>query len=193
MKIVDRLTLLWIKSGHENRSLKQFLKKGGIIYSVPFLNPDGYEKYSRYNSKGIDLNRTYSQAQNRAITSEVHPFISWFEKELKQNNAQLKIAIDYHCCKSSLLLPKVLTQNSKYSRYKKIAHEMGVIFEETIKTIGFSQSILGYSPAHTAKNYWHQNHSAYSFTYEGTRQIEYLHLFKHFRFWEKIFSLAFIQ
>src|SRR5690606_4664290 len=60
LNIEDRLPEeLIARARSGSGSVASFLSAGGVLVFVPIVNPDGYESRSRYNAKGVDLNRDW--------------------------------------------------------------------------------------------------------------------------------------
>jgi predicted deacylase len=58
-QIVDRLVLDYSNGKKTLPGLEDFLEGGGLVYLVPIVNPDGYERRQRENRQGYDLNRDW--------------------------------------------------------------------------------------------------------------------------------------
>ena len=125
--IVDKLPGELLGDPKTYSRTHDFLDRGGLIYLIPIVNPDGYERVRRENENGKDLNRNFdvrryvtklAQAQRGDLVlsledlSELAAYVNGpkltepesralaeaMKVELSQSNAKLKLTIDYHCC-----------------------------------------------------------------------------------------------
>ncbi len=125
--IVDRLPAELLRAPTTYPRITELLARGGLIYFLPVVNPDGYEVVRRENDLGVDLNRDFvvrryegrlAQAERGELdySAEQLSVLSAYVKsppnpqpesralgaalrgELTRANARLKLYVDYHCC-----------------------------------------------------------------------------------------------
>jgi cytosolic carboxypeptidase protein 6 len=77
---------------NDNNLSHDFLTKYRIL-AFPIMNPDGVDLgHWRHNAGGIDLNRDWSKYHQ----PEIKNVIRFIEKELKMNNSELILGLDFH-------------------------------------------------------------------------------------------------
>tara|TARA_R110000868_G_C10964330_1_gene768914 strand:- start:4813 stop:6039 length:1227 start_codon:yes stop_codon:yes gene_type:complete len=77
---------------NDNNLSHDFLTKYRIL-AFPIMNPDGVDLgHWRHNAGGIDLNRDWSKYHQ----PEIKNVIRFIEKELKTNNSELILGLDFH-------------------------------------------------------------------------------------------------
>ncbi len=190
LNIVDRLPQALMSS--KNQSLKNFLQRGGAVFFVPILNPDGYDARRRSNMNGVDLNRDWpNPANGRRPHREIEniKLAEWVDKFIEKTQASLSIAVDYHCCVSGALL---LPWGYKRGEYMNDAdatrsEHFQTLFKNSFPKhgkVGTPPDIL-YSATGTTLDYWYDKYAAVSFTYEGNYKIEKELLKYHVDWWEK--------
>ena len=193
LNIVDRLPSALLNS--PKKSFEKYLAKGGAVFFVPIVNPDGYEKRRRGNSNWRDLNRDWPNPANnyRAFKeTESKDLADWIENYVTNNSLKVDIAVDYHCCvKGTLLLPwgfkKGEHMGTMDAGRSKLVESMFKKSFETIGGIGTPPDIL-YSAVGTTLDYWYDKYNAVSFTYEGRRNTEQKFLPNHVKWWNQIFD-----
>lgn len=161
--LLDRLIVLESLPQH----FKNFVTSGGVIFVIPQVNPDGVFRKNRFSSFGTDLNRDFRV--RRLQMQETHSLSKWIEAELKKLDAQLVLAIDYHCCVGALLYPDSAKakSNALFSRYYQ---DITSLAQKTISekiSGGVTQDFFGRKTFGTLKDYWFQKYSAISFTFEA--------------------------
>lgn len=192
LNIEDRLPKWFAEQSELKSSVANFLENGGVIYVAPILNPDGYEKRSRTNDLGIDLNRDFTviEAQVQGLKQpETSALASFLENDLKQENRTLELTMDYHCCIGGLLYPWSF-KGPTLPPEQEIKHlNIVEIMRSTIGgeiKYGTTPNILGYSAKGTSKDFYYEHFGATSFTFEGRRNREDKYFEEHTRMWELI-------
>lgn len=82
--------------------VRQFLARGGVVYVVPVVNPDGREARTYENANGVNLNRDWS-AQSQP---ETRSLVEFLEDEEVSAGTDLRLVIDYHIGIPRLLYPR---------------------------------------------------------------------------------------
>jgi hypothetical protein len=189
LNIVDRLPESFL-SNSDSR-FKNYLDNGGAIFIVPILNPDGYDRRMRRNSRNADLNRDFPNSELTMpglFHKETNNVVNWLENYIKKTNATFSVAMDYHCCNGSLLYPWSWTDqripDQDLSEHIVIGELMKKYFKDYIH--GITGEILGYYPRGTSKDFWYQRFKAKAFTFEGQRYEEKNNLSKHINWWGDI-------
>lgn len=162
--------------------MNNFLNQGGIILFAPQVNPDGVSKKRRLTSFGTDLNRDFDlqgiQMQESSLLSK------WVEKELSATNAQLLLAIDYHCCAGALVHPE---GNDSYSKYYQDALAMLNKPNQKKIKLGLTQDFFDKKNFGTLKDYWFQKYGTISLTFEATSMKKGDLVFsRHFKWWSNL-------
>lgn len=188
LNIVDRLPEALLTS--PKKSMEKYLASGGVVFFVPIVNPDGYDRRRRGNSRWVDVNRDWpNPADNkpRLKQPESAALAKWIDDYVLNNGLKVDMAVDYHCCvRGTLLLPWGYKKGehmsaSNAARSKKMEN----FFKQSFKTvgdIGTPPDIL-YSAIGTTLDYWHEKYDAISFTYEGRRNAEQKLLPNHVNWW----------
>ncbi len=125
--IVDRLPAELLRAPSDYPNVAALLDRGGLVFLLPVVNPDGYEAIRRENAAGADLNRDfevrryaarlaagelgaapYSEEERAALAAyvaapkatqpESRALIDGLSRAIRAANAQVKVFIDYHCC-----------------------------------------------------------------------------------------------
>ncbi|HXH75754.1 MAG TPA: M14 family metallopeptidase [Bacteriovoracaceae bacterium] len=192
LNIEDRLPRWFLEQTASNGTISNYLKRGGVIYVAPILNPDGYDKRARANNKGIDLNRDYTvlMAQTVGFTQpETSTLIKFLKEDLENDKRKLEVAMDYHCCIGALLYPWSFTgpvlQETDMKRHTTIADIMQAALGRDMKH-GQTPVILGYSAKGTSKDFYFEEFGARGFTYEGRRGQEDKFFDEHTVMWTNI-------
>ena len=193
LNIVDRLPRALLNS--KKKSFENYLAKGGAVLFVPIVNPDGYEKRKRGNSKWADLNRDWPNPANNHREfkqTESKDLAVWIDDYINNNKLKVDIAVDYHCCvNGTLLLPwgfkKGEHMGTMDAGRSKMVEKMFQNSFKTVGGIGTPPDIL-YSAVGTTLDYWYDKYNAISFTYEGRRNTEQKLLSNHVNWWNQIFD-----
>lgn len=184
LNLVDRLPQKLVE--HPSQELLQYLDRGGAVFFIPVMNPDGYLADQRFNANYRDLNRDFSNPKGNLsfYEPESRGLRDWVRKFLKENSSHLKITVDYHCCHQGALL----TPPEKDKRHDLVYSYLTQAFKDSRIPYGTSKQILGDTPIGTSKDYWHYYYGATAFTYEGRYQEEQEFLPEHVQWWNLIFS-----
>ena len=192
LNIEDRLPKWFAEQSEQKGPVGNFLEKGGVIYIAPILNPDGYEKRSRTNDLGIDLNRDFTviEAQVEGLKQPETSALAFFlEEDLKKEGRKLEITMDYHCCIGALLYPWSFKgptlPSEQLIKHLNIVEAMKSTVGGEIKS-GTTPTILGYSAKGTSKDFYYEHFGATSFTFEGRRNREDKYFDEHTKMWDLI-------
>src|SRR5690606_17491760 len=122
---------------------------------------------NRYSSFGTDLNRDFRVS--RLQMQETHQLSKWVESELKQLEAQLVLAVDYHCCVGALLYPDS-EESQAPELFKRYYQEITSMAQSSISskiTSGVTKDFFEKETFGTLKDYWFKKYAAISFTFEA--------------------------
>jgi len=193
LNIVDRLAKGLIE--HKSKQLDSYLARGGSLFIIPVVNPDGYDRSQRGNMRGADLNRDWPGPGKKYRRTLKHPETKllsvWLENYL-EDNIKLDIAFDYHCCADGMLLLPWGWKRKRYMsevdqlRSRKYEIMMEKYFDKP-GVIGTPPDIL-YSARGTTLDYWYDKYKAVSFAYEGRFGFEPELLENHISWWNEILS-----
>lgn len=190
MNIVDRLGPWLAANRMKSPGVERFLDAGGVVYVVPVANPDGYELNLRGTPAGVDLNRTFVAPFPQTETASL---ARWIDQDLALSGSELELAVDYHCCKGSLIYPWSRSALEPIPAEKIRAHRfVGMLMQHHIDpayTYGTTSEVLGYSADGTAKDYWYSRYGALSFTYEGEAGVEHTKFDKHTVWWDRVLAM----
>lgn len=186
MPIVNDISTFIKKNGTLNTF--DYFKTGGVLITIPKVNPDGIEKSSRYLASGEDLNRHFYHTQDsheKHLASEAYQLTSFVKDFLKETNLKLIFATDYHCCGNAALIPtKESVSNFFYKFLKETMQiEFGLDFSITNTARVFGKTFKG-----TLKDYWNQVYNIPSITFEAKSLKEIGHTQSHIKWLNKIFS-----
>lgn len=81
---------------------EDFLERGGVIYVVPTVNPDGVAARTYTNANGANLNRDWA-AQSQP---ETRYLVEYLRAEAEFSGVDLRLAVDYHIGIPRLLYPR---------------------------------------------------------------------------------------
>jgi len=146
---------------------QSFVNSGGVLLVIPQVNPDGVYRKNRYSSFGTDLNRDFRVS--RLQMQETHQLSKWVESELKQLEAQLVLAVDYHCCVGALLYPDS-EESQAPELFKRYYQEITSMAQSSISskiTSGVTKDFFEKETFGTLKDYWFKKYAAISFTFEA--------------------------
>jgi len=194
LNIEDRLPRWILENQNTSPGLAKFLKGGGVIFIIPILNPDGYDRRMRTNAHDVDLNRDFDLLpanESNFKEPESRAVANWLDREIEEDNLELKISVDYHCCADSLLFPWSYTEDS-LPQGLLLAHEIVARamqrFIDPNYTFGSTGQVLGYTPRGTSKDYYFARYNALSFTFEGQYGEENKKFAQHTLWWDYILS-----
>jgi len=193
LSIADRLPEAFLSNvKHKRGPIFEFINQGGVVLFVPIVNPDGYERRSRYNSKGKDLNRDWDvdiSGKKGFTQPETATLSQALIDQKKKLSLDLKVTVDYHCCAGALLYPWAYTSKpmasgdlSYHREYAKHAKGLNIRYG----TVG---NILGYLANGTTMDYYYESHNALAYTYEGRKRKEKKLFPQHVTWWETALSV----
>lgn len=193
LNIEDRLPEWFASTGQSKPEIRKFFQKGGTIYILPILNPDGYIKRQRENRKGTDLNRDFSvkQANHTAFRQiETRAIRDFVASEIAATGRKLALTLDYHCCIGAGLYPWSFKTSAKLppkdkDRMLAAGDIMQQVFGSEFR-IGTTPEILGYDAIGSTKDYYYENYGSVSFTFEGRFRVENKYFQDHTLMWEKL-------
>jgi predicted deacylase len=154
-------------------AIDELLARGGAIYGVPVVNPDGYIARERENSEGVDLNRDFDQlpTHDRAFTQpETRELASYIDADLGKNALELVFSLDYHCCGPSLIIPwsyeDRLPEGPDYQVFSAIGGiEKGLLGFKWGNPI----ATVGYLANNSSLDYFYAKYGTFAFAIEGRR------------------------
>lgn len=195
LNIADRLPA-WFLAG-ESETIRGFIQRGGVIYVVPIMNPDGYERRRRYNDNDFDLNRDYPLplARHAGMTQpEISNFLKFLDRDLKKDESKLMLNLNYHCCgygpRAEFLYPYAHTDlpSPHQKKFELIGKKVEKIFDQNNIASGQWGEML-YLRVGTATDYYYTVHRALAFNFEGSWGEEDKRLPQHKKMWEYLISL----
>lgn len=194
LHVEDRLPQRFIADRRSKPGVRAFFEQGGIVLIVPVANPDGYERHTRDNLNGVDLNRDFAllpagetnfrEVETRALARRI-------DHEMQDGKKRLALTVDYHCCAGSLLYPWAYSENALPKAALKAFMAIADLMLKDIDpsyTTGPTGQILGYTPRGTSKDYYYAKFGALAFTYEGSVGVEAAKFSKHALWWEHILT-----
>lgn len=157
LALTDKVAVTILRSPATYPAIERFLANGGIIYLVPIVNPDGFERWTRANAHSVDLNRDFTVNRTRTIAfsePESLALARATESWIAQDNGRFVLFFDTHCCQGvgerSLMHPwgntSTLTDGSVpaidvplYRRAGEIFTTLypGSFFGSTVEAIGY--------------------------------------------------------
>lgn len=190
--IEDKLPRWFLTVDGRLESITKFLDMGGIIYTIPILNPDGYAARRRTNANGVDLNRDFrvDRAGVKGFTQpETAMLVRFIAEDVKKWGARLSVTVDYHCCIGALLHPwSFITQpmpEADLKAHRFLGGLMQTQFGQNY-VVGTTPDILGYEAKGSSKDSYYEQFGARSFTFEGVRVLEKDKFEFHSRWWDSI-------
>lgn len=191
LNIEDRLPR-WFLENQNSPGVSLFLKKGGVIWIAPILNPDGYAVHRRENNKGQDLNRDFdmkSAGKSGFTQPETKSLIDTIKRETVSLNSALKLTLDYHCCVGALIYPWGFSETKELpaadkAEHKRLASMMLANFNGY--RAGRAIEIVNYTAVGAADDFYYESMGASAFTFEGARGVESRNFEKHTRMWDQL-------
>ncbi len=194
LNIEDRLPRWFAEAAEQPGVVANYLAQGGAIYIAPILNPDGYDRRRRANSRGVDLNRDYTVLAANVTglkETETKSLVDFLNADLALNRQRLELAMDYHCCIGALLYPWSFTGPTlsprDRDRHLAIAQTMQKNLGTELK-FGTTPLILGYSAKGTSKDFYFEHFGALGFTFEGRVGREDRYFPEHTAMWSEILA-----
>lgn len=193
--IEDHLAEHFLDNTSTMPGLSTFLAKGGIIYFIPVINPDGYVRKRRLNTNGADLNRDFDlipRSEMRFTQPETVALARYLEQDLAASQAQLKLSLDYHCCVPALITPWSYIDAQPETKDIATFHDIG----ETNRAIlgydyGNAMQTVNYLAEGSSIDYFYAKYGTLALAIEGNWWGEETQFDKHVAFWDKMFqSLA---
>ncbi|MCB0405033.1 MAG: succinylglutamate desuccinylase/aspartoacylase family protein [Bdellovibrionales bacterium] len=194
LHIEDRLPAELLRLANRESSVSKFLNAGGVLVFVPIVNPDGYERRSRFNARGVDLNRDWDvpPAGFKGFKERESAALSGALEQLRlQHGLRYAITVDYHCCAGALLTPWSYTEDDLPEPQLGHHRAIGALAHKDLGvTVGATGQVLGYTPTGTSKDYYFASYGALAFTYEGRFKTEESQMPGHLRWWEAMLDYS---
>lgn len=197
LNISDRLPREFLQGTNSTAGLKKLLAKGGVVYIVPIINPDGYEGRQRENSRGLDLNRNFvikAVGNNGFSEPETKGITDLMAKETSSLSLSLDMTMEYHCCIGGLIHPWNYNVNKKLEgdllqRKNEILSIFNPIFPGFL--VGNVRDVVNYPQGAVggSDDYYLETYQKRAFSFEGREGREHQYLAQHVEFWDKTFSL----
>lgn len=193
LNITDRLPEEFLIKKTASK-FRDFMAKGGILYMVPILNPDGFSDGARENSNGQDLNRNFTikAAGNNGFTEpETKNLTAYMAKEAQAMSFTLHASMEYHCCIGGLIHPWAYTSRAmdadQLQRHQPVAAMVKELFGYNAGTV---REIVGYDAVGGSDDYYLETYGKRSFSFEGSEGSEHQNLAKHVDLWNRIMEIA---
>lgn len=168
-----------------NSKFTEFLNQGGVLLTIPKLNPDAVANNTRYSASGHDLNRHFFESKS-SNSNEVNAFKDFLNKYIKYHKLQFVFAMDYHCCARAILTPGTRNKSHKsFYKYLKFNAKkflgQDYIVAQTFRV--FKSNFKG-----TLKDYLSSTFKAPSVTFESPDLNEKKNLTSHLNLWSSLFT-----
>jgi hypothetical protein len=182
----------FIEDGAGMPGLTAYLDRGGVIYVIPVVNPDGYESRERGNSHGSDLNRNFDippLSDQRLTEPESKALAEYVGNDLGASGLALKLTFDYHCCVPALVMPWTYKDAQPAAEDASRFNFVAQLQKDTLGYIaGNAADTVGYLAAGTTVDYFYAKYDAVGLTLEGQYGGEEAKLDKHVAMWDAIFA-----
>jgi len=193
--IEDRLPEHFLDNTTRMPGLTAFLEKGGIIYVIPVINPDGFTRKRRLNQNGADLNRDFDllpRNDARFTQPETRALADFLERDLTASGAKLRLSLDYHCCLPAMIIPWSYIDAQPEQKDQSSFHTLGGIGRSVLGfPYGNAMETVNYLAEGSSIDYFYAKYGTLSLAIEGSWRGEEGNLAKHVDFWDKLFqSLA---
>lgn len=196
LNITDRLPKAFLE-GAGNAGYQEFLAKGGVVYLVPVLNPDGYEDGARENADGTDLNRSFPirGANYRGIqASETKAIRDFVAQQVAEENVALEVSMEYHCCIGALIEPWAYKYEAPgadvQARNREVENALWAALGRSIEA-GTVHEVLDYPLTNGGSDdYYLENYGRRAYSYEGRYGREAANFNGHLRWWNELLKLA---
>lgn len=190
--IEDALAEHFLENQSTLPGLNAFLAKGGVIYFIPVVNPDGFTRKRRLNANGADLNRDFDLIPRndlRFSQPETRMLADFLERDLNASGATLALSLDYHCCVPALITPWSYVDALPETKDQATFHTLG----------GHARAILGFEYGNAMEtvsylaegssiDYFYAKYGTLALAIEGNWFGEQREFAKHVEFWDKLFQ-----
>jgi predicted deacylase len=190
--IEDRLAEHFLDDTASMPGLSAFLAKGGIVYFIPIVNPDGYVRKRRLNANSADLNRDFDlipRSDMRFTQPETVALARYLEQDLAANQASLKLSLDYHCCVPALITPWSYIDAQPETKDVATFHDIG---ETNRNTLGYdygnAMQTVNYLAEGSSIDYFYAKYGTLALAIEGNWFGEEQYFANHVAFWDKMFQ-----
>ncbi len=194
--IADRLPEYFLTNKETAPGLKRYLDAGGVIFIVPIVNPDGYDRDRRTNNNGADLNRDFALLPAREPNfeqPETAQLAEALDQEIVADDLKLEVTVDYHCCDGSLLFPWAYSRTNLPEGDLTRHRDAALLMQEHIDSryeYGSTGQVLGYYPRGTSKDYYYAKYGSRAYTFEGSYRTEDKLFDRHQIWWNSVFDLV---
>lgn len=190
--IEDRLLEHFLDNTVRMPGLQAFLQKGGIIYFIPVVNPDGFVRKRRLNENGADLNRDFDllpRNDSRFTQPETRALADFIERDLVASNAKLKLSLDYHCCVPALITPWTYIDAQPEAKDQSAFQTLGNIGRDILGfPYGNANQTVNYLAEGSSIDYFYAKYGTRALAIEGSWWGEEGNVEKHADFWDKLFQ-----
>lgn len=170
----------------DNSVFEAYIKAGGVVMTIPQINPDGVHFKSRFNIIGKDLNRDFHD-KKKSEHRETRSLKLFLDKFLVHHSLKFQFAMDYHCCATALLHPNEDSVNKDL--YMSIANISSKYLGKTY-IMSSTKKVFGKFYKGTLKDYLFNKYRVPTMTYEAPDLGEDKKLTKHLNFWKKTASVV---
>jgi len=189
--IEDRFARWVLETGISSEPIQKFFAMGGEMVFIPVMNPDGYTRDERENSKGVDLNRDFElklTGHPASTQMETKAYTAFLKNELVTTGRNLRFTLDYHCCIGATLVPWAYGKSVPLSTKDQARYELVGFLSKDILGVeaGTPWNILGYTADGSTMDYMMENYGTTAIAYEGARRKENQYLDKHTAFLESV-------
>jgi succinylglutamate desuccinylase len=190
--IEDKLAAYFLDHQSEMPGFSAFLDKGGVLYVVPIVNPDGFVARQRGNNYGADLNRDFDVLPTQDLKLkevESRSLAQYIDKDIAANHLQLKLTFDYHCCVPALVTPWTYAAKDVSSADQPKFNRIYDIQKANLGyQVGNAIQTVGYLAVGTTVDYFYAKYGAIGLTLEGKYGGEMKAFDKHIKMWDAYFN-----
>jgi predicted deacylase len=190
--IEENLAIYFLEHQNELRGFQLFMAAGGVVYVIPVVNPDGFERQRRQNFHGEDLNRDFDilpTGEKKFTQPETQALARYIDSEMTGRKLRLAFSLDYHCCVPAFITP--WTYTDAYPSQPDLA-VFNEVTELQKKTIGFeagnAAATVGYLAPGSTVDYFYAKYGTLAFTIEGRSGGEAQQFAQHVRFFDALFE-----
>ncbi len=190
--IEDALAEHFLDSQSSMPGLDAFLAKGGVVYFIPIVNPDGFARKRRLNDNGADLNRDFDllpMNDMRFSQPETRALADYLERDMAASGASLKLSLDYHCCVPALITPWTYIDAQPETKDQSTFHAIGAQSRSILGyAYGNAMETVNYLAEGSSIDYFYAKYGTLALAIEGNWWGEERAFSKHVEFWDKMFQ-----
>jgi carboxypeptidase T len=190
--IEDRLIEHFLNNTASMPGLTAFLNRGGIVYFIPVVNPDGFNRRRRLNNNGADLNRDFDlipRNDMRFTQPETRALADYLERDMAASTARLKLSLDYHCCVPALITPWSYIDAQPETKDQSAFHTIGSWSDSILGfPYGNAMQTVNYLAEGSSIDYFYAKYGTLALAVEGSWWGEESNLAKHVQFWDTLFK-----